>query len=205
MRPGFQKIGRAMKTTKSEWRRELLAARSAIPSGVRQGHVRTITERARGLQCLVGAATVLGYDPIGAEVDPSGVMTWATQNGASVLTPTKSVDEGVVWKKWPSSSGSMESIRAMEALRSPIVVLAPGVGYDERGTRLGRGQGFYDRVLAFLKARHSTCIVALAFECQLVSTLPVDPWDVSVHVIVTERRVLDFEARAVVAEGGRTS
>jgi 5-formyltetrahydrofolate cyclo-ligase len=47
--------------------------------------------------------------------------------------------------------------------------------------------------------------VALAFECQVVARLPVDPWDAAVDVIVTERRMLDCGASATATERGRAS
>lgn len=193
-----------MNSSKSDWRRQLLAARSAIPAEVRKDHERAIVERARRLRCFERAASVLGYDAIGAEVDPSGLMAWAGRHGADVFTPTvTATDAGALWATWPAADAA--SMRSLDALRYPIVVIAPGVGYDGRGNRLGRGQGFYDRVLALLQARDATTVVAPAFECQLVSQLPVDPWDRRVDTIVTERRVLDFAGHVAAEDGGLPS
>lgn len=64
------------------------------------------------------------------------------------------------------------------------VWIVPGVAFDERGGRLGRGGGWFDRLLAASGAAR----VGIAFEFQIVGAVPADPWDAAVDVIVTERR-----------------
>ena len=65
--------------------------------------------------------------------------------------------------------------------------MVPGVAFDPRGVRLGRGAGCYDRALA----RHPTALrVGLAYEMQVVPSLPEATWDVPMDAVVTEARVL---------------
>jgi 5-formyltetrahydrofolate cyclo-ligase len=52
---------------------------------------------------------------------------------------------------------------------------------------LGRGGGWYDRLLA----RLSGIFIGLAYEFQLVKKLPAEKWDRKVHYIITENRVID--------------
>lgn len=67
------------------------------------------------------------------------------------------------------------------------ICLTPGVAFDRRGARLGRGGGFYDRFLAGLRA---DCVkVALAFEWQIVDMVEPDEWDAPVDMLVTEAGV----------------
>ena len=73
-------------------------------------------------------------------------------------------------------------------LELPAIVLLPVVAWDHTGTRLGRGGGFYDRLLAGLDPR--VVRVGLAYEFQVFPELPRDPWDVSMHYVITERRVV---------------
>lgn len=68
------------------------------------------------------------------------------------------------------------------------LVLAPGLAFDPRGRRLGRGRGFYDRMLATV--RSTTC--GVAFDEQIVSDLPVEPRDVSVNCILTPTRWIEL-------------
>jgi len=66
------------------------------------------------------------------------------------------------------------------------LILVPGVGFDFAGRRLGRGKGFYDRLLA--QVRGHKC--GVAFEQQLVAELPEEPHDVRVDSILTPTRWL---------------
>jgi len=70
------------------------------------------------------------------------------------------------------------------------LVVVPGLGFDEEGNRIGRGAGFYDRFLADERMRAIRC--GIAFECQLLETLPVVASDVPVHLLVTEKTVRRF-------------
>ena len=69
-----------------------------------------------------------------------------------------------------------------------LVIFIPGVAFDLRGNRLGRGKGWYDRALALLG--EGPTFVALAFEFQLMERLPADRWDRKMHHIITERRII---------------
>ncbi len=65
------------------------------------------------------------------------------------------------------------------------VIFVPGVAFGEKGERIGRGKGFYDRYLA--RAGRALRI-ALIFDFQLLPALPQNPWDQRVHWILTEKR-----------------
>ncbi len=64
-------------------------------------------------------------------------------------------------------------------------VLVPGVAFDTRGTRLGYGGGFYDKLLAD-GLSPGAWLVAGAFETQMVEKVPLDEHDVPMDVVVTE-------------------
>jgi 5-formyltetrahydrofolate cyclo-ligase len=64
------------------------------------------------------------------------------------------------------------------------LVLVPGLAFDPRGRRLGRGKGYYDRVLS--AARGVFC--GVAFDQQIVGEVPVAPHDASVSCILTPTR-----------------
>jgi 5-formyltetrahydrofolate cyclo-ligase len=66
-------------------------------------------------------------------------------------------------------------------------VLVPGLAFDARGFRIGRGAGHYDRLLPRL--RRAAPRWALALDCQMVDALPVEPHDVSLDGVVSPRRL----------------
>ena len=70
---------------------------------------------------------------------------------------------------------------------APDLALLPGVAFDHSGGRLGYGGGYYDR---FLEKSLNCPRVGLCFEFQLVSFLPLAPWDQRVNYICTEERML---------------
>lgn len=54
-------------------------------------------------------------------------------------------------------------------------VLVPGLAFDREGNRLGRGMGYYDRLLSAQQCTHS---IGLGFQEQVVSgILPIEPHD----------------------------
>lgn len=65
------------------------------------------------------------------------------------------------------------------------VILVPGVAFTRAGQRLGRGGGYYDRLLANLPAR--TVRLGVCFETQIVPELPAEAHDMRVAAVVTER------------------
>lgn len=64
--------------------------------------------------------------------------------------------------------------------------LIPGVAFDKEGTRLGRGKGYYDRLLPSIKAPKA----GLCYECQLVDCIPSEPHDIRMDYLITEERFL---------------
>jgi 5-formyltetrahydrofolate cyclo-ligase len=68
------------------------------------------------------------------------------------------------------------------------VVLIPGLGFDKRGYRLGRGQGFFDRTLKGLSALK----VGIAYEDQVLDTIVYDSWDEPMDLLVTDANIYDF-------------
>jgi 5-formyltetrahydrofolate cyclo-ligase len=73
------------------------------------------------------------------------------------------------------------------------VILMPLVGFDSKGNRLGMGGGYYDRTLAFTQlTQQKPILIGIAHDEQEVETLPFEPWDIPVDIIVTPKRILTF-------------
>ncbi len=71
------------------------------------------------------------------------------------------------------------------------LVVVPGVAFDLKAYRLGRGKGFYDRLLANVTA--VTC--GVSFDEQIVEHIPVEPHDVQLTCILTPTRWIQLTAR----------
>lgn len=61
------------------------------------------------------------------------------------------------------------------------LIIVPAVAFDKDGNRLGRGKGFYDRLLNHTKAVK----IGVAYDFQLVDEIPVEPHDIPVDRVIT--------------------
>ena len=68
------------------------------------------------------------------------------------------------------------------------LVVTPGLGFDRKGNRLGRGGSFYDRFFANSELKASRC--GFGFAEQLVGTIPVADHDKPVDIVVTDEEII---------------
>jgi 5-formyltetrahydrofolate cyclo-ligase len=67
-------------------------------------------------------------------------------------------------------------------LKDIDLVVVPGIAFDKKNVRLGRGHGYYDRFLCGLQKE--TKIIGLAFRFQVLDDLPQDSHDIPVWKII---------------------
>lgn len=68
------------------------------------------------------------------------------------------------------------------------VFLCPGAAFDPAGRRLGRGRGYYDRLLA--RRSPDSLVIGICCEQQIVAEVPCEAHDVPMDLVITERRIL---------------
>jgi 5-formyltetrahydrofolate cyclo-ligase len=68
------------------------------------------------------------------------------------------------------------------------IAIIPGTAMDEKGGRLGSGEGYYDRLIPQLPI--TTRKVGLLYECQIVPAIPMEAHDKHVDIIITEQRII---------------
>ena len=92
--------------------------------------------------------------------------------------------KALVTRRWELREPDPETSLPV-ALEEIDLLLVPGVAFTRSGRRLGRGGGFYDRLLA----DPELCAVSfgICFALQVVDNLPTEPHDRPVDRIVTER------------------
>jgi len=141
------------------------------------------------------AASVLFFAPVSNEVDAWPLLEEAIQMGKTAALPRfDAADQSYV--ACHVQNLRSEIVTGEFGIREPAVrcaeipfgkfdlVLVPGVAFDLRGCRLGRGRGFYDRLLA--EVRGIKC--GAAFDEQIVNEIPVGTLDVQVDFILTATR-----------------
>lgn len=74
------------------------------------------------------------------------------------------------------------------------IVILPLVGFDDAGSRLGRGAGYYDATFSFLleQGRGKPYLLGLGYEQQRAAQLPNDPWDIKLDGVLTEKRLINL-------------
>ncbi len=63
------------------------------------------------------------------------------------------------------------------------LIVVPGVAFDRQNNRMGRGRGFYDRLL---KSTPNAVKVGVAYDFQILDSIPVEPHDVKMDRVITE-------------------
>lgn len=190
-----------MAAPKAELRRELRAALRGVTPEESASWSRAIVDRVADSAEWARAPRVLIFAPMAGEVDirPLARLGWG--QGKAVGVPR--VDwkagrmRGVRVEDWdrdlsPGEQGVMEPRPGLPEL-TPDLVVAPGLGFDLRGFRLGRGGGFYDRYLESLG--ESAARIGVAFDMQIRAELPISHHDQRMDAVVTERRRIDAPGR----------
>jgi 5-formyltetrahydrofolate cyclo-ligase len=157
------------------------------------------------------ASTIMMYLSLPHELDTSDAILCAWQLGKTVVVPK------VSWQQRhmiPVQINSLETGFSSEVagLRNPItgapvpfedidLVVAPGLGFDRRGNRLGRGGSYYDRFFTNKDLKAKKC--GFAFAEQVLEQVPVTEHDVPVDFLVTDEEVLYFGQQSPVAGSPR--
>jgi 5-formyltetrahydrofolate cyclo-ligase len=177
---------------KAALRKQLLAARSALPADQRRDAGRLIRDALLDLPALQMAGTVAAYYSVGTEPDTRGLVYALWKRGTYVLLPLLLPDGDLDWASYegpdslvPGPRGLAEPgepPRGADAVARADVVLAPALAVDQAGNRLGRGGGSYDRALA--RVGPLIPVIALLYDAELLSHVPAEPHDTPVRAAV---------------------
>lgn len=158
-----------------------------------------IQARALEFAPYLTARAVILYSPIQNEVTTEEIRDDALARGKRVFYPQLSAAKSVAVAEIHSAAdlgsgcfGISEPTGSMHPLTrelEKLVVFVPGLIFDCHGNRLGRGIGWYDRLLKQLSK--GAVFVALGYDFQIVDEVPTDTWDERVHYVITEQRVID--------------
>lgn len=191
---------------KSRLRREVFARLERLSRGDRLAKSRVIMARLFSLEEVRAAKVVQFYCSFRNEVMTDEMITAALAQGKRVAVPAVHANGrlrlGEV--KHPARDLLPGRFRILEprppgssrrpvTLRQVEVAVVPGLAFDARGHRLGRGTGHFDRFLA--RRPPGLSVVALAYEAQVVEHVPVTHTDIPVDIIVTEKRVIRCRRR----------
>ena len=185
----------------------LAAAKEQLRAQLRaRGRALTADERARLSAALcallarqpvwITAPTVCLYSPLADEPDVQELLAFAWRAGKRTALPRYAPEFGAYVACEIKDSNNLQ--RGRFGILEPLpacptipanqldLILAPGLGFAPDGQRLGRGKGYYDRLLAEVFGHKC----GVAFDWQIVATVPAEPHDIRVNSIVTPTRWL---------------
>lgn len=170
------------------------AAVRALTSADRASASRQLCDRLRAQTIWEQSQSILLFAPLADEPDVTPLITAALSTGKEVTLPRYDAARGVyeaaaiasLAELQPGRFGAREPGAGCPSIRLNQLdfILVPGIAFDLAGRRLGRGKGFYDRLLAHVRGHKC----GAAFEAQIVAGLPEEPHDVRVDSILTPTR-----------------
>ena len=195
---------KALRSALRRRRADLPRGRQSPPSSLQ------IARHLWHLPALARCQRIACYLAVGGEVDCTPIMAEALARRRQVYLP---VLHGRIaaFAPWdPAATMVPQSLRHSRASRRSAAAGCAGpssmwcLRHSSRSTtpghRLGMGGGFYDRTLRFLRQRgrwRTPLFIGLAHEFQRVAALPIQPWDVALHAVVTECGAIFLIARDV--------
>jgi 5-formyltetrahydrofolate cyclo-ligase len=192
-------VSEAKKVLRRELRQRLRAARPEELIEAAEGLMARLVDRPE----WHAARRVMLYAPMPEEPDVWPLAAMALQGGRRLALPRFDAVRGEYHAALVTDL-ARDVIRGSFGIREPAAacprwplneldfVLVPGLGFDAQGRRLGRGKGYYDRLLDL--AGGTACGVAM--DWQILPDIPVEPHDRSVDCILTPSRWLAVARRA---------
>lgn len=190
-RDDVQRRKKAIRRKGREARRDLSAeerrdASARIAATVVHSH---FFRRSRRIAC---------YLPMPEEVDTWPIIARAWRMKKRIFAPMLAPDRLLRFREVrPDTTlvttgfGLQEPVSGDEVTARELdLVITPLVAFDADGNRIGMAGGYYDRTFSFLRGRKSLLrpkLVGVAFACQQAEKLPLNPWDISLYRVITER------------------
>jgi 5-formyltetrahydrofolate cyclo-ligase len=183
---------------KKSLREQFLIKRKELSKSEVNKNSRLIQHRLFSSPGYRSAHKILFYVSFDNEVNTHDMIKDSLLNGKTVLIPkcdtrkkTLRVSQLGSWDDLCLGAYSILEPREDCFHDVPIssveLLIVPGVVFDLCGNRIGHGMGFYDRLLKNITQAHS---IGLAFEYQIVKSIPAEEHDEKVEMIITEDRII---------------
>ena len=180
---------------KTQFRRSIRAMQP-MPPDLRAKKSARLCEAIRLTEAWRTARAVGIFAPLPGEPDVE--MLWTHAENRTFAYPRIEGD----WLALHTVRSPLELQPRQWGLREPVpeaasavapdsldLILVPGIAFSRGGARLGRGRGFYDRLLSTLPAR--VFKIGVCFDFQIIPELPTEPHDQHVNLVATESGILD--------------
>ena len=178
---------------KKELRKRMAAVKKSMEPGEHAELSAGIMKRLEELPEFQECGTVLIYNALPDEVQTAAFLDKWHPHKRIILPVVEG--ENLVLKEYVPGKTAPGAFSIQEPVGTRIVepeeidlAVIPGVAFDARGNRLGRGKGFYDRLIPRLRCK----LIGLGYECQIVDKVPTEVFDRRLDGIVTEKNIYGF-------------
>ena len=188
-----------MYESKAALRLALLSQRNSLSTEKAESWSRSIQARLLETPLYKSANVIALYSSVQNEAATEKIRDHSLHNGKRVIYPRllpnrrlEFVEIQSASELVPAKSGIAEPIGAKvfsHCAKIDLLLIVPGIAFDAKGNRLGRGQAWYDRVIR--QWGLGATPVGLAYEFQVIDRVPVDAWDEKVLFISTQERFID--------------
>lgn len=158
---------------------------------------RIIQESILALPEFRQAKTIMLYFGIDNEVETSALIEKSLLLGKKVCLPVtdfekkhvKAIEISSLSELRQTGSGLLEPTGEKEADPGKLsLIFLPGVAFDKKGNRIGRGGGYYDSLLR--KVSTKVLLIGLCFEENLEESIPAESHDVKMDLVITDRQTI---------------
>lgn len=180
---------------RKQTRQQLLAKRNSLTVKQRQKIQELVMVQVRDLLSAIRPSilqTIGIYWPIKSELDlRSLISTWAEQGHRMALPVVEVRAAPLVYRLWQPGDKLVRGVWnipcPVDSARTvmPDVVIAPLVGWDSSGYRLGYGGGYFDRTLASMETR--PIAIGVGFHDAKLRTIIPQQHDIPMSVVITEQ------------------
>lgn len=183
---------------KKDIRKKIIDYRDSIDLSLRKQWDESIFNKLTNCELYKKAHTIFSFVSFKSEVDTHNIIKHAIKKGKTICVPKiESKQKGIEIFKVRDftqlKKGYFDILEPDETCPAAVsgeidLILMPGVAFDRQGGRIGYGAGFYDRFLSDMKKRADK--IALAYDFQLLNSVPMDEHDVRIDGIITEKEFI---------------
>jgi 5-formyltetrahydrofolate cyclo-ligase len=187
----------SLNNSKSSLRQQVRARLKAMTSAKREAASREICSWLRQQAVWQSAGAILFFAPMADEPDiwplmeeclaagkTVGLPRFAAERSGYVAGQVRDLARDIRLGKFQIREPSVDCPEL--ELSQFDLILTPGVAFDHKGRRLGRGQGYYDR---WLKDARRATLCGVAFAEQWLEEIPAEDHDITMHLVVTQTGV----------------
>ena len=186
---------------KKALRKQIIQKRLTLSDTERSQASDAVFQLLVSLEMITQAKTVSSFVTFGAEIQTDAINHWLLEQKKCLVLPYISpVEKEMTFHEVHNLEelilndfGILEpvpTIHKVITIGEIDCVITPGVAFDNQGYRLGYGGGFYDRF--FSQIEKTIPKIGIAFECQLVESLPVASYDMPINHLITEKGIRHF-------------